>query len=319
MKIAILGAGAMGSIYGALLARNGNDIWLIDRWAEHMDAVRNSGLRVSGATGNWIAHPQATTTTAEVGPCDLVIVATKTRDLASALEVIDPLLDDDTAVLCVQNGLNAPRIAEEMVGRDRVLLGIAGGFGASIPAPGYVDHTGWEIVRVAARNSEKFALAQKVAEVWRDADFNAEAAPDADHMIWTKLVCNSAYSAVCCVTGLLIGEVAEDPHARQISAACAEEAWQVAQASGVKLDFDDPAEYVRAFGRKIPGARPSMLLDRLAGKPSEVDDINGSVVEEGKRLGVATPVNATLVNSIHAMETHDLRPSRQVKQPVFQG
>ncbi|MGM0562119.1 MAG: ketopantoate reductase family protein [Pseudomonadota bacterium] len=319
MKIAILGAGAMGSIYGALLARNGNDIWLINHWAEHMEAVREFGLKVSGATGNWIAYPKATTDTAEPGACDLVIVATKTRDLASALADVAPLLQEHTAVLCVQNGLNAPRIAEEIVGRDRVLLGIAGGFGASIPAPGHVDHTGWEIVRIAARNPEKFALARKVAQVWKDAGFNAEADPDANHMIWTKLICNSAYSAICCVTGLLIGEVAEDPHAHQVSAACAQEAWQVALASGVKLDFDDPAEYVRAFGRKIPGARPSMLLDRLAGDPSEVDDINGSVVEEGKRLGIATPVNATLVNSIHAMERHDLRPSRKNRQPVFKG
>ncbi|MFC4351512.1 ketopantoate reductase family protein [Fodinicurvata halophila] len=319
MKIAILGAGAMGSIYGALLARNGEDVWLIDRWAEHMEAVHSAGLKISGATGNWVAHPQATTDPADVGPCELVIVATKTRDLASALSDAAPLLHSDTNLLCVQNGLNAPRMAAQIVGSDRVLLGIAGGFGASIPAPGCVDHTGWEVVRIAARNPEQFERAQQVAQVWSDAGFNAEADPDADHMIWTKLVCNAAYSSICCITGLLIGEVAEDPYARQVSAACAQEAWDVARAAGVKLDFDDPAEYVRAFGRKIPGARPSMLLDRLAGRLSEVDDINGSVVEEGKRLDVPTPVNATLVNTIHAMESHDLRPARRDRQPVFQG
>lgn len=319
MKIAILGSGAMGSIYGALLARNGEDVWLIDRWAEHMEAVRSTGLKVSGATGNWVAHPQATTDPVDVGPCELVIVATKTRDLASALSDAAPLLHSDTDLLCVQNGLNAPRMAAQIVGSDRVLLGIAGGFGASIPAPGCVDHTGWEVVRIAARNPERFERAQQVAEIWANAGFNAQADPDADHMIWTKLVCNAAYSSICCITGLLIGEVAEDPYAHQVSAACAQEAWQVAHASGVKLDFDDPAEYVRAFGRKIPGARPSMLLDRLAGRLSEVDDINGSVVEEGKRLDVPTPVNATLVNTIRAMEAHDLRPAHRDRQPVFQG
>lgn len=308
MKIAVLGAGAMGSLYGALFARAGHEVWLLDRWAEHVEAVRRDGLRVEGASGSWEVRPRAATEPTEAGPCDLVIVATKTRDLAAALSGVGPLLRPDTALLCIQNGLGAAELVARLVPPERALLGIAGGFGASIPAPGSVHHNGWELVRIGAPAAAGGEAAERVAALWTAAGFKAEPAADIEAMIWAKLICNAAYSALCCVTGLRMGEVLADPEASALSAACAREAWTVARAKGIDPGFDDPVAQVRAFGAAIPRARPSVLLDRLAGRPSEIDFINGAVPREAEKLGLTAPTNALLAALVRTMEAGDLRP-----------
>lgn len=309
MKICVLGAGAMGCVYGAILSRGGNEVWLVDRWAEHMDAVRRDGLKVSGATGDWSATPKATTDPVEVGLCDLVILATKTRDVSAALANAQALLGPQTMLLTIQNGLGAADIAEDRVGRDRLLIGIAGGFGASIPAPGHVHHNGWELVRIGSRDPNGLGKAEAVAQVWEQSGFRVQAVDDIDAMIWSKLICNISYSAICCVTGLTIGQVMQTPDAWRLSQACAREGYAVARAKGINLSFDDPVAHVQAFGNAIPGARPSVLLDRLAGRPSEIDNLNGAVAAEGEALGVPAPTNATLAAVVRAMEAHDLRPN----------
>lgn len=308
MKIAVLGAGAMGSLYGAVLARTGHEVWLIDRWVSHVEAIRRDGLKVEGASGSWAARPRASTEPAEAGPCDLVIVATKTRDLAAALESAAPLLQADTAILCIQNGLGAAELVARSVPPERALLGIAGGFGASIPRPGSVHHNGWELVRIGAPAAAGRGAAERVAALWAAAGFKAEAAADIEAMIWSKLICNVAYSALCCVTGLRMGEVLAEPEASALSAACAREAWAVARAKGIDPGFEDPVAHVRAFGAAIPGARPSVLLDRLAGRPSEIDHINGAVPGEAEKVGLTAPTNALLAALVRTMEAQDLRP-----------
>lgn len=310
MKIAILGAGAMGSVYGAILARAGdNDVWLVDRWQDHIDAIRAQGLKVTGASGDWLSPSKATTDPAEAGLCELVIVATKTRDIEAALAGAAPMIGPDTLVLSIQNGLGAYDILVKSVAQDRLLLGIAGGFGATIPTPGHVHHNGFEIVKIGATVPEAQPAAEAVAKVWADAGFRAEAAPDIQSMIWSKLICNVTYSAVCGITGLTIGQVMETPEAWRVASACASEAFAVARARGIALSFADPVAYVHKFGSAIPGAKPSLLLDRLAGRQGEIDFLNGAVADEGAKLGVPTPTNAIVAGLVRAMEAHDMRPA----------
>jgi 2-dehydropantoate 2-reductase len=308
MKIAILGAGAMGSVYGALFAQAGNDVWLIDRWADHMEAVRRDGLRVTGASGDWRAHPQATTDPNEVGACDLVVVATKGPGLADALKSLPLIRGQDGDVLSIQNGLGAEQKLAQAAPLDHAYVGIAGGFGASIPAPGHVHHNGLELVSVASLAKDGLPGASAIAELWAAAGFRTKADPDVKHMIWSKLICNAAFSAVCCVTGLRIGEVLNEPNAFNLAAKCACEATDVARALGVRFEFTDPADYIRRFGERIPGAKPSLLLDRLSGKRGEIDFINGAVASEAEKLAVPAPTNAALADLVRAMEALDLRP-----------
>lgn len=294
MKIAIVGTGAMGSVYAGLLASAGHEVWAIDTWHEHVAAMREKGLHVEGASGDRTVKVNATTEAADAGPCDLVILATKAMHVAHAARSIPPLLKSDTPVLSIQNGLGGPDTAASILGRERVMVGVVGGFGASMRGPGHAHHNGMELVRLGEFGGPITPRLRKVEEVWKGAGFRVRVFDDIDQLVWEKLLCNCAYSGPCGVTERTIGEVMDDPELARISVACASEAFAVAKKKGVKLGFDDPVAYVRDFGTKIPNARPSVLLDLLAKRRSEIDVINGAIPRVGRGLGVAAPVNETI-------------------------
>jgi 2-dehydropantoate 2-reductase len=302
MKIVVVGAGAMGSVYAALLGSAGHEVWAVDRWREHVDAIRERGLRVEGASGDRTVPIRATTDPTEPGEAELVILATKAMDAEAAAEAARPLVGPDTLVLSIQNGLGGPEIAARVLGDDRVAVGVAGGFGASVVAPGHVYHHGFELIRLGERHGPSTPRIEAAAEVWRGAGFNVRTFDDVQRLVWEKLVFNVAFSATCTILGRTLGEVIDDPDAWSVAAGCAGEAFAAGRASGVEFDFDDPVAYVRDFGLKIPGARPSMLLDLEAGRPLEIDFINGSISRVGREVGVATPVNDVVTALVKALE-----------------
>jgi 2-dehydropantoate 2-reductase len=302
MKIAVVGTGAMGSVYAGLLGSAGHDVWAVDRWREHVDAIRDHGLRVEGASGDRVVPIRATTEPAEVGEADLVVLATKAMDVEAAAEAARPLVGSDTLVLSIQNGLGGPDMAAHVLGDDRVAVGVAGGFGASIVAAGHVHHHGLELIRLGERHGPASARIEAVAQVWRDAGFNVRTFDDVQRLVWEKLVCNVAFSGTCTVLGCTIGTVLADADGWAVAADCAREAYAVGRATDVAFDFDDPVAYVREFGLNIPGAKPSMLLDLEAGRRLEVDFINGAIPRVGREVGVATPVNEVVTALVKALE-----------------
>ena len=185
---------------------------------------------------------------------------------------------------------------------ERIVVGIAGGFGASVVAPGHVHHHGMELVRLGEPGGQVSPRVEQIAETWRAAGFAVQAEDDVERLVWEKLVCNVCFSGTCTVLERTIGEVLDDPHAWSIASSCALEAYEVAVASGVALGFDDPVEHTAAFGERIRDARPSMLLDRLAGRPSEIDAINGAIPSRATVLGLVAPVNATITALVKAGE-----------------
>jgi 2-dehydropantoate 2-reductase len=302
MKIAVVGCGAMGSVYAALLADAGHEVWAIDNWKEHVDAIRANGLRLEGASGDRTVRINATTDATDAGPCDLAILATKAMHVEKAAKSMRPLLRDDTVVLSIQNGLGGPDTAAKVLGRERVLVGVVGGFGASMKAPGHAHHNGWELVRLGELAGPVSPRLEAIAEVWRSGGFRVKCFDDIDQLVWEKLICNVCFSGTCAITERTVIEVIEDPDTWQVASGCATEAYQVARARAIKLDFDDPVAYVRAFGMKIPKARPSMLLDHLAGRMSEIEAINGAIPVAGKAAGVAAPFNEVISALVRAKE-----------------
>jgi 2-dehydropantoate 2-reductase len=302
MKIAIVGTGAMGSVYAGLLASAGHDVWAVDSWREHIDAIRANGLRVEGASGDRTVRINATTDAREAGACDLVILATKAMHVSQAAESSKPLLGPDTVVLSIQNGLGGPDTAASVLGRERVMVGVVGGFGASMKAPGHAHHNGMELVRLGELDGPATPRLEKVAEVWRSSGFRVKCFDDIDQLVWEKLICNVCYSGTCAVTERTIVEVIEDPDTWKIASGCAAEAFAVAKRRGVRLDFNEPVEYVRAFGMKIPNARPSMLLDHLAGRASEIDAINGAIPLAAHAVGLTAPYNDVISGLVRAKE-----------------
>ena len=302
MKVAVVGCGAMGSVYAALLADAGHEVWAIDNWKEHVDAMKQKGLRLEGASGDRTVKVNATTDTADAGPCDLAILSTKAMHVEKAAQAMKPLLGKDTVVLSIQNGLGGPDTAAKVLGKERVLVGVVGGFGASMRGPGHAHHNGWELVRLGEFSGPVSPRLQDVAKVWESGGFKVKCFDDIDQLVWEKLICNVCYSGTCSVTERTIGEVMEDPDTWIVASGCATEAYNVARKRGIKLDFTDPVAYVHNFGTKIPNARPSMLLDHMAKRMSEIEAINGAIPVAGKPLGVPTPYNEVISALVRAKE-----------------
>ncbi|WP_297594136.1 2-dehydropantoate 2-reductase [Mycobacterium sp.] len=301
MKIAVIGCGAMGSIYAARLAAAGNDVLAIDRHQPSIEQISRGGLRVTGPGYDQVV-PLRASTTAPDEPMDLIVLAVKAADVTVGARQALPMLGAATPVLTIQNGLGSAETVAGIVGAERVAVGIASGFGASRVAPGHVHHNAMRAMRFGAYSSLPHATVESIARAWADAGFDAAAVADIAAMQWEKLICNVAYSAPCALTGMTVGQVMDDPQMGPVSQAAATEAWTVARASGIAVAVTDPIAHVRAFGAQLPDAKPSALLDHEARRVSEIDVINGAVPRQGARIGVAAPVNATLTALITAIE-----------------
>jgi len=303
-KVAIVGCGAMGSVYAGLMVSAGHEVHAVTLWPDHAEAMAIRGLRVEGASGDrTVRLASAGTATDGIGICDLVIIATKAFDVEAAARSCVPLLGPETVVQTIQNGLGSPEVAAPIVGADKVAVGVVGGFGASIRGPGHAHHNGLEMIRFGAFGGLPTQRLQASARIWESSGFKVSLFDDVTQMIWEKLIMNVTFSGTSCVTGLTIGEVMADPNAWSVALGCAKEAIAVATAANVKLDVGDPIEHIRKLGGKIPNAKPSMLLDYNAGRRGEVDAINGSIPRLGKQYGIPTPINETVVAIIKARES----------------
>ncbi len=303
MKIAIVGTGAMGSVYAGLLGRAGHEVWAIDVWPEHLDAIASRGLTVSGASGRFVVDSLHTgRSPADAGPCDVWVIATKAADVEAVTAQIPPLLRPDDMVIAFQNGLGAGERVARHVPAEQVLIGIAEGFGSSIPEPGHVHHEGMRLIRVGELGGGITDRLVGLKKSWRDAGFNVKAFTDVQLMIWEKFLCNVTLSAPTAAFDVTVGQLMANPETWTIALGCAMEAFRLGAARGVGFTFDDPITYVTEFSATIPNTSPSMRLDHLARRRSEIDVINGQVVELSRELGLEAPYNETLCAIIRGRE-----------------
>lgn len=303
MKIAIVGTGAMGAVYAALLGRAGHEVWAIDTWEEHLDAIERRGLSISGASGDAVVTGlRVGGSPADAGPAELWVVATKASAVEGVMPEIAALLRPDDVVMPFQNGLGAGERVARFVPEGQIVVGIAEGFGSSIPAPGHVHHNGMRLIRIGELGGGLTERVQRIEGVWRDAGFNVRAFADIDAMVWEKFLCNVTLSAPTAAFDLTVGELMANREAWGVALGCALEAYRLGQELGVGFSFDDPVRYVTEFAATIPDASPSMRLDHLARRRSEIDVINGQVVERSRVLGLPAPYNETLCALIRARE-----------------
>ena len=305
MKIAIVGTGAMGSVYAALLSKAGHEVWAIDTWPEHLDAIANSGLRVSGASGSFVVDDLKVGRAPEdAGHCDVWIIATKAWAVEKVAADIAPLLEPESIVMAFQNGLGAGDRVARHIQPGHIVIGIAEGFGSSIPEPGHVHHEGMRLIRIGEMRGGLTDRVQRIEQVWREAGFNVKAFADVTLMIWEKFLCNVTLSAPCAAFDVTVGELMSDPDPWKIALGCTSEAYQLGLAQGVRFSFDDPLQYVTEFAATIPNASPSMRLDHLARRPSEIDVINGEVVRQSRELGLPAPYNEVLCAILRRRESN---------------
>jgi 2-dehydropantoate 2-reductase len=304
MKIAIVGTGAMGSVYAGLLGRAGHDVWAIDTWQEHIDAIATSGLAVSGASGTFVVDTlHVARSPRAAGPCDIWVIATKASAVEEVAAALAPLLRPQDVVMAFQNGLGAGERVASHVPEEHILVGIAEGFGSSIPQPGHVHHNGMRLIRIGELHGGMTERLLRIEQAWRDAGFTVKAFADVGLMIWEKFLCNVTLSAPTAAFDVTVGELMANPEAWAVALGCTSEAYRVGVAKGIHFSFDDPLRYVTEFAATIPNASPSMRLDHLAGRRSEVDVINGQVVELSRELGFEAPYNQTLCAILRQRES----------------
>ncbi len=296
MRIAILGSGAVGGYYGALLARSGHDVTFIARGA-HLEAIRKHGLQIRGPLGEFAVKSPAESDTNRVGPVEFALVSVKTYDNGSALPLLRPLVADATTVLTVQNGVDSAAQVAEVVGEPRTLGGTTY-IATVIESPGVIVQTGThrrvvfgEVFGKLPRLSERV---ERLRDAMVSADIQAEAVPDGRVPIWEKFVFLASVAGFAGASRLAIGPIWSDPIARtQFLEAC-REIERVARAEDIPIAAD-VVDRISGYVESIPGTmRASLLADLSRGKPIEVEALQGTVVRRGERLGVPTPVMKTL-------------------------
>jgi 2-dehydropantoate 2-reductase len=291
MKFAVFGAGGVGGYLGARLAGAGHEVHLIAR-GDHLAALQSSGLRVESIAGDTSVDPPATDDPAEVGPCDCVLFCVKSYDTREAAASLGPLLDDDTAVVSLQNGVdNEAWIAEE-VGEEHVVGGVAYIF-STIAEPGVVEHTGGPARFVYGElDGERTPRIESLDDALSScAGVEAVLADDVRVELWRKFCLICAQAGMTATTRLPLGEIRETEASWTMYRRLMEEVSAVARAEGVDLPetvVDEWCEFVRDLD---PEMYSSLHYDLTHGKRLELDALHGSVVRHAERVGVAAPMN----------------------------
>lgn len=300
MNIVIIGAGAMGSIFGAMLHPVAR-VTLVNRSTPHVEAIQRQGLTIEDAAGNRrLLRVEATTEPERLTPdFDLAIVFTKSYDTADAARTAESLLKADGLALTLQNGLGNLDVLLSAVGPGRAAAGVTS-HGGTLVEPGLVRHAGAGPTLLGAP-SPATNLAP-VAEVFGRAGIATTVSPELDSVIWGKLVVNVGINALAAILRVPNGILGAEPVCERLMSAAVDEAVAVAKASGIALPYDDPLAYVKKVCADTGPNRASMLQDVLAGERTEIGVINRAIVDRGAALGVSTPVNRLLTEIVSALE-----------------
>jgi 2-dehydropantoate 2-reductase len=308
MKLAIIGAGAMGSLLGFYLSQMA-EVWLLDSWAAHVEAINNVGISCERDGDGQIRRCHATTDPAAIGPCDCVLVLTKAAQTGWAAEMVAQLASvisgQPVVVYTLQNGIGNRELLAERLGAERVGQGVSS-LGATLLGPGRVRHAGMGATIFGSMPDTRQANA--LAALFTDCGLPAEVSANLESLVWGKLMANIAINALTALLRVPNGLIATNPGIRQLAEAAVAEAAAVAAARGVQLPYPDPVAHALSVAAATGANHSSMLQDAIRGAPTEIATINGAVCREGRKLGVPTPVNDMLTSLVQALD--DTRAQR---------
>ncbi len=299
MKIAIIGAGAMGCLYGAKLsAVSTNEVYLIDVWKDHIDAINNNGLLMeeNGETVSYGAVKGVVDANL-AGICDLAIVFVKSTLTETAIKENKAVFGPDTVALTLQNGLGNIDLICAEIGDCNVIAGTTA-HGATMLGPGKMRHAGSGKTIIGELNGTRTGRIERLAAVLTEAGLETDLSDNVLGLVWDKLLVNVGINSLTGITRLQNGELLKHPEIEELLEAAVEEAHAVAKAKGIRLSYEDPVGHTKDVCRATAANKSSMLQDILNRKQTEIDMINGAVVREGAEAGISAPVNMVLTNLI---------------------
>ncbi|MEX0853770.1 MAG: 2-dehydropantoate 2-reductase [Bauldia sp.] len=303
MRICIIGAGAMGSLYGAMLARSGQEIVLFDAWADHIDAVQRNGLRLTGITGDFTTPVAATTRVEEIGPVDLCLVHVNAYATSDAGRIAAAVLKPDGFCLTLQNGVGNVEKLDAVLGQARVMGGLSY-HSAALEGPGVAMHTHAGPTWLGERDGKPSARLERLVAAFREAGFTPTVVDDIMGFIWGKFIHNCSINPICAAMGIRVGEIPMYPSADEFQTRIIEETLAVLKTRGIKVPEEDPLQAIKRFC-KVKFNKPSMLQHVERGRRTEIDSLNGVVVEEGRRLEVPTPFSEALVLMVRTLDARN--------------
>lgn len=290
MKFMMMGSGGVGAYYGGLLAQQGNEVTFIARGA-HLEAMRTKGLQIKSIFGDFTVSPAtATGDPAEVGPVDFILFCTKTYDTETAAQAILPAVGPRTTVLSLQNGVDALERIGAIVGMEH-MLGGATWISSAVESPGVIKQMSqFRRLVFGEPGGSRSERVESLFQVLEKTGITVEITEDVAKLLWTKFVFISANSSLACLTRLPIGEFRAVPETRRMFTDLMKEIEAVARAKGVRLDDDVVSKTLAFADASAPHIRPSMQLDVVAGRRTELESMVGVIGQIGRSVGVATPI-----------------------------
>ena len=302
MKISVIGSGAMGSLFGGKLAIAGENVVLYDVYRDHIDTVNKEGLSIEDAeTGKiTVVHPQASSDPESVKNSDVLLIFVKSTNTESVANQFKSFAAPHTIVLTLQNGLGNDAILVKHFGIERTAIGVTSQ-GATFLGPGKIKHAGKGPTHITMADGNKTKLQDLAAALGR-AGFETYISDEVTSLVWSKLIINVGINALTALLNVKNGQLLEYEDIKQVMADLVKEALIVVKKKGIQLIYDDPLAQVYEVARKTASNSSSMLQDFQKNRPTEIDFINGAVVNEAQKLGISVPVNETVTRIIRTLD-----------------
>ena len=300
MRIAVIGAGAMGSIYGGRLSQH-NEVILVDTNEKVVDQICKNGLKIDENGTTDCYHPAALCDTSNEKPADLVILFVKALFSRSALENNRSLIGPDTRLMTLQNGAGHEDLLKEFVNEDRVIIGTTEDNGAVLDF-GHVRRGGAGVTNVGMLTEDKDGFLGRLKETFDSCGFEVRIHENIQYLIWDKLFTNVSLSALTGILQVDMGYIAADEYTWKLCRQLIHETILTAAAAGLEFDEETVAEKVKKTSLNNPSGCTSIRADLRDGRRTEVDTISGAVVRAAKKYNVEVPGHEFVVNLVHAME-----------------
>lgn len=300
MRIVIIGAGAMGCLFGAFLTRSGEDVWLVTNKEEHFNIIKYQGLIVEDKAETYRININITNDIRSIGKADLVLFFVKTYQTEKAVIDSLPLEKEETIFLSLQNGIGNEGIICKMIDRGKILLGVTNQ-GATLLGPGHIRHAGWGETHIGELDGRITDRVIKISEMFNKAEIYTKISNKIYDLIWEKLIINVGINALTALTGLKNGELLDHFETLRIMERLVGEAAEIAKAKGIKIE-GNPLERVKKVAEQTRYNRSSMGQDFDYKRKTEIDSINGAIVKEAETLGILVPYNQMITDLIKVIE-----------------